>query len=179
MDDEDVAPFPHRLSGDASHLRTTTARADFTAFYREFNSRLIAFLLIQGVRWADACDIAQETMTCVFLKWSQIAHPKAYARQVAARLRMRRELRAEEPVAQVSEPATLCNVADWESRHVILQLIRDLPPRQRQVLAWTLDGYPPAEIARKLKMSPEAVRSNLYKARRSVAERLEQEGDNG
>jgi RNA polymerase sigma factor (sigma-70 family) len=181
MDDEDVATSPNRHGGDASHLRTTSTREEFTAFYREFTPRLIAFLLVQGAGLADAADIAQETMVCVFQKWDSVTHPKAYAQRAAVRIRMRRRIH-ESPLAYVAEPATLgsmSNVSDWELRHEFLRLIGELPQRQRQVLAWTLDGYPPAEIAKMLQMTPEAVRSSLHRARRSVARRLEQEGSDG
>ncbi|WP_411156985.1 sigma factor-like helix-turn-helix DNA-binding protein [Nocardia cyriacigeorgica] len=47
--------------------------------------------------------------------------------------------------------------------------LQTLPSRQRQVMAWTLAEYKPAEIAEILRITPEAVRSNLRKARRGIA----------
>lgn len=69
------------------------------------------------------------------------------------------------------------NVEAWEQRHEILRLLAGLPPRQRQVLAWTLDGYTPAEIAEVLAITPEAVRASLMKARRALAEYLGMTGE--
>lgn len=37
--------------------------------------------------------------------------------------------------------------AEWAQRHEIVLLLGRLPWRQRQVMAWTFDGYPPREIA--------------------------------
>jgi RNA polymerase sigma-70 factor (ECF subfamily) len=81
----------------------------------------------------------------------------------------------EDLVAEVPEPLlTFTDVADWEQRHDILRILDALPLRQRQVLAWTLDGHTPAEIAVELQLPSETVRANLYKARRAVAKHLEE-----
>ncbi|MEU4344397.1 sigma factor-like helix-turn-helix DNA-binding protein [Nocardia sp. NPDC023852] len=64
-------------------------------------------------------------------------------------------------------------IAAWEQRHDILRVLRELPPRQRQVMAWTLADYTPTEIASILPpLTPEAVRSSLRRARRNLAIRL-------
>jgi DNA-directed RNA polymerase specialized sigma24 family protein len=39
-------------------------------------------------------------------------------------------------------------------------------------MAWSLDGYTPAEIATELQITAEAVRASLMKARRALAEYL-------
>ena len=114
-------------------------------------------------------------------RWASIQRPAAWARIVASRelVRCRASIR-EEPSEEATECALILrpstDIAEWEARHDILQVIRLLPPRQRQVIAWTLDGYTPAEIAEELKITPEAVRSNLMKARRTVSERLRHSG---
>lgn len=58
----------------------------------------------------------------------------------------------------------------WLQAQQVITVLRALPPRQRQVLALTIDGWPPAEIAELLGIDPAAVRSNLMKARRSAGE---------
>jgi RNA polymerase sigma factor (sigma-70 family) len=68
-------------------------------------------------------------------------------------------------------PASV-DAANWEEHHEILRLLNMLPPRQRQVVAWTFDGYSPAEIANELRITPEAVRASLFKARRTLAEHI-------
>src|SRR5690606_29875874 len=82
----------------------------------------------------------------------------------------------EEPAEQVPEPTPLLPhpdaAMDWELRHDLLPLLRTLPPRQRQVLAWTLSGFTPAEIAAELRMTSNAVSASLKKARRAATRYL-------
>jgi RNA polymerase sigma-70 factor (ECF subfamily) len=122
---------------------------------------------------AAAVDLAQDTMVQAYRRWPTIDHPSAWTRRVASRLWARQVARiAEDPVADVPERPSLLGVPDvvtWEQRHDVLQVLDRLPTRQRQVLAWTLDGYSSTEIAVELRMTAEAVRSSLAKARRALA----------
>src|SRR5262249_7582211 len=61
------------------------ADAEFAAFYRESLAALMAFLRYQGASWADATELAQETMIEAFRSWSAIRYPKAWVRTVAGR----------------------------------------------------------------------------------------------
>lgn len=155
--------------------------AAFSAFYREFVPTLVAFLVWQGARLPDAADITQDTMMKVYKDWSTIRHPEAWARTVASRELVRRIARIPEDLCPDPPECpllpTLTNVEAWEQRHEILRLLDQLPPRQRQVLAWTMDGYTPTEIAEELEIAPEAVRSSLRKARRTLARLLGMTGD--
>lgn len=63
-----------------------------------------------------------------------------------------------------------------EQRHTVLRLLNRLPPRQRQVMAWTYDGATPTEIAQALRITPEAVRASLKKARATLRQLLEDNG---
>ncbi|BBJ37380.1 hypothetical protein SSPO_000980 [Streptomyces antimycoticus] len=47
-----------------------------------------------------------------------------------------------------------------------------LPPRQREVMAWTLDGYRPQEIAQIMGIAPEAARKNLERGRTLLKQAL-------
>lgn len=156
--------------------------AAFSAFYREFTPTLVAWLIWQGARLPVAADVAQETMIKAYQNWSTINQPAAWARRVASRALASHIARIEEdPVDDVGEHSallpSLTNVAEWEQRHEVLQRLDLLPFRQRQVMAWTLDGYTPAEIAVELRITAEAVRSSLKKARRTLAAYLRAEGD--
>lgn len=151
--------------------------AAFSEFYREFVPTLVNFLVWQGARLPDAAEIAQETMTKAYQCWSEIRQPKAWARTVAYRALVRRTVSTREnPVELVPEGSSLLpastDVEMWEQRHYVLHALRRLPPRQRQVMAWSLDGYTPAEIATELQITAEAVRASLMKARRALAEYL-------
>jgi RNA polymerase sigma-70 factor (ECF subfamily) len=154
---------------------------EFSSFYRSFVPILVAFLRWQGVPLRDAADVAQETMVQAYRRWTTIDHPAAWARRVAARMWARRVAEAvEDPVGDVPERPALLTIDDvtaWEQRHEVLRVLDRLPARQRQVLAWRLDGYSPVEIAAELKMTAEAVRSSLLKARRALAAYLRETGD--
>ena len=149
--------------------------AEFTAFYRETAPRLVAFLRWQGASVPDAADCAQEALTQAFRQWSTLRNPRAWCRLVASRLYARqvatlREHPADDLDCAAGAPllAPGTSVAELESRHTVLALLKDLSPRQRQVVAWTYDGATPAEIADALQITDAAVRSNLYKARTTL-----------
>ncbi|WP_256790132.1 RNA polymerase sigma factor [Frankia sp. AvcI1] len=148
----------------------------FEDFYQEFTPTLVAFLLWQGARLADAADIVQETMTTAYRRWTDIKHPRAWTRTVASREYVRRIASVEDPVGDLSEVVVLLpangDLAAFEQRHEVLRLLKLLPHRQRQVMAWAFLGYTPAETADELKISSDAVRSTLKLARRALAQHL-------
>ncbi|GAB2965648.1 RNA polymerase sigma factor [Saccharothrix stipae] len=155
---------------------TSEVVAEFSAYYRADLARLVAFLLWQGARLADAADIAQDTMAKAYAAWPTIGRPAAWTRTVASRERARRMAELDVPMARVPEPSAVLrsatDVEAWEQRQDVLRLLDLLPGRQRQVMAWTLDGFTPAEIAGQLRIEPAAVRASLKKARRRLAELL-------
>jgi RNA polymerase sigma factor (sigma-70 family) len=162
----------------------TTEDAAFSAFYRQFVPTLIAFLMWQGARLPEAADIAQDTMAEAYKSWSVIDHPQAWARKVASRMlaRLIGSVDKQDLVGEVPERSSLLlpltDVEAWEQRHEVLRLLGCLPPRQRQVMAWTLDGYAPSDIADELKITAEAVRASLKKARRTLATQAQPRIDN-
>lgn len=175
-DDSDVASGSVELSAAPHRTEEQQDSADaFSAFYREYLPSLVAFLMYQGASLRDASDLAQDAMVAAFQSWSKIEYPKAWTRRVAARALVRKIADTEEPREQIPEPIILLDdrsLSDWEENHDIVRLIRQLPPRQRQVLAWTLDGYKPAEIVVELSLSSESVRASLRKARRAITRNL-------
>lgn len=152
------------------------ADAAFATFYRESVPALVAFLVVQGARLADAADIAQESMTKAYREWHRLQHPKAWVHRVASRALIRRLVTDREyPVGELPEPVPLLRTTDierWELRHDIVRCLAQLPPRQRQVMAWTLSDYRPAEIAVELDLPPATVRQTLFLARQALAARL-------
>ncbi|MFM9709208.1 RNA polymerase sigma factor [Streptomyces galilaeus] len=176
-----ASPAPPGQADLRHDLRQAKDEA-FSAFYRTTVRSLVGFLVNQGAGVHVAADIAQDTMTSAYRRWEDIEHPGAWVYTVASRALIRKISSTEEqPMEQVPEPTSLMARPDatteWETRHDLLPLVRSLPPRQRQVLAWTLAEFTPADIAEHLGMKDDAVRASLYKARRAVAELLkEQEG---
>jgi RNA polymerase sigma factor (sigma-70 family) len=154
------------------------AADSYAAFYREFITHLVAFLIWQGASLGDAADLAQEAMIEAYRSWDAIEHPRAWTKRVASR-KYARQITRVEPV----EPARLAlllpagfDIAEWEEDHEILRLLALLPPRQRQVMAWTYDGYSPSEVAAELNITAEAARASLMQARRALAAGLRKPG---
>jgi DNA-directed RNA polymerase specialized sigma24 family protein len=164
-----------RPSADTKNL------ADFNDFYRTFVSTLVAFLVCQGAGLNDAADITQETMTTAYQWWSEIDHPKAWARTAASRKLARQIAGIEKDPIEAPERNSLLPVSidmgTWEQRHEILTVLTRLSARQRQVMAWTLEGYAPAEIANEPQSSFQTIRTDLTQARRTLAAYLGTTGD--
>jgi RNA polymerase sigma factor (sigma-70 family) len=163
---------------DASRASGSPPRGgkqEFACFYRQHISRLVVYLVYQGAPAAVAAELAQKAMLTALRRWDSITTPRAYVYTVAYRAFLRYALgEAELPVAEVPEPAVLLShpgqAEAWSQQQEIIGLLRALPPRQRQVLALTIDGWTPAEIADLLGLDPAAVRSSLLKARRGAIE---------
>lgn len=152
----------------------------FAAFYRNGWHDLVAFVMWLGANLQDAQNIAQETMTRAYSRWETIDHPKTWIRTVVSHEYGRSAFAVhDDPVDELPE------MPDHGSDEValfgqeqarVLDILPQLPPRQRQVMAWTYDGYAPAEIAELLHVEPNAVRVSLYEARQKLKERLAEEG---
>ncbi|MES5824296.1 sigma-70 family RNA polymerase sigma factor [Streptomyces sp. RG80] len=150
----------------------------FGRFYRDYLPRLTAYLVYQGAPVERAVEFVQDTMVKAYRRWQEIKSPASWAYKVAYREFLRHVMRAEEePVDEVPDPVALLRRPEaaetWLQEQEIVQVLRELPARQRQVLALTLDGWGPAEIAKLIGIEGAAVRSNLFKARNSVARYLE------
>ncbi|MGW5767139.1 SAV_2336 N-terminal domain-related protein [Streptomyces tendae] len=152
------------------------ADEEFSAFYRENIRPLVGFLINHGASVHVASDIAQDTMTDAYRHWSDIEDPKLWVHNAASRALIRNATSIDDLVGEVPEPTALLprpdDISEWESQHDALPLLRSLPPRQRQVMAWALAGFTPTEIADHLGLRPETVRANLKKARRAAADYL-------
>lgn len=153
--------------------------SDFAAFYQRYMPSLVAFVIWLGADVHEAESVAQEAMLRAYRGWETIKQPRAWVRVVASREYFRRILTChDDPVSEVPEispPAADATMIGQEQASV-LALLRRLPPRQRQIMAWVYDGYTPKEIADLLGMEPNAVRASLHKAREALKACLEQEG---
>nr|BFE60486.1 sigma-70 family RNA polymerase sigma factor [Dactylosporangium thailandense] len=148
-------------------------KAEFSLFYENDFPRLVAFLTVHGVPIATATDVAQEAMTEAFRQWDSLDAPRAWVRKVAARMWWRRAQRDEReaPTERLPEGEVILQsdvALEIEARHDFVALVKRLPMAQRQVIAWTYDGFQPTEIAAQLGKSPATVRSLLRKARLAV-----------
>lgn len=171
------------LGVQQGRLREETDR-EFSAFYRSGIRPLVAFLINQGATVHVAADIAQDAMTAAYRRWTDLRSPRAWVHTVASRALVRQFAALEEDlVDDLPEPTSLLarpdDIAEWESLHTLRPLLESLPPRQRQVLAWTFAGFTPADIATHVGggLTAETVRANLKKARRTAAAHFAREED--
>lgn len=173
-------PGPSRSSpaaGVPASSSSDPVRAlEFETFYRETVKPLVGFLILQGVSMVDAADIAQDTLCSAFERWPSLQNPRAWSFRVASRALIHRSITdTYDPASPAAlNPLLRANPTDaWHFRHDLITALAELPRRQRQVMAWRLSGYTPEEIATELQMTNDAVRSNLYLARRRLTARLQ------
>jgi RNA polymerase sigma-70 factor (ECF subfamily) len=162
---ESLAPFTAEAAAEQQ-----ARNVEFTLFYTNQMPALVAFLIVQGARSTVAGDVAQDAMTEAFRNWDSLDNPRAWVRIVASRTWWRTigRDRKEGPSEGLDEHAiasTSAELDEVEARHEFLRILHSLPPGQRQVMAWTYDGYQPTEIATLLGKTPAAIRSLLRDAR--------------
>lgn len=158
--------------------------AEFIAFYRQSTPRLVAFLRWQGASLFDAAECAQEALTQAFENWSTINYPHAWCRRVSSLLYVRWISEGAKPFGNIEDIESSgsplispeMDVDAFEQHHSVLRILDRLPARQRQVMAWVYDGATHTEIADALKISLEAVRGSLKKARRALRNYLQGNG---
>jgi RNA polymerase sigma-70 factor (ECF subfamily) len=173
----DAAEVPADVSPEeslAAHKKAVDL--EFTLFYTDQMPRLVTFLIVQGAGRTVAADLAQDVMTDVYRQWDDLDNPRAWIRTVATRAWWRwiRKNRAVDLSHRLDEllPATSrAEPEEIENRHELLTVLNLLPVGQRQVMAWTYDGYQPTEIAVLLQMEPATVRSRLRDARATLRKR--------
>lgn len=157
----------------------------FRRFFMEERPALLVFLLRQGAAREDAWDAVQESFIRAYLHWQDIDNPRTWIRTTAARI-YRRQVRRDREVpvdmrAEWQPPSLFADLEHDEECRQVIELLRALPVRQREVMAWSYDGYAPQEIAEFIGISDDAVRASLYQARRRLRKRLggtgKQKGD--
>lgn len=143
-------------------------RDEFDAFFRADFAPLVAFLCKAGFEVETARDVAAEAMLHLLEAWPTTEDPRAWVRRVAGRL-LAAPADARTDWSLAGDPRDDEKLAALADQHAdLLGLLAALPGQQRMVLAWSLDGFTPAEIAKALRIAPATVRSNL----RHVRERL-------
>ncbi len=154
-------------------MRSTTS----DEFFRDELVRRVSFLRKVGFTRELAQDAAAEAMTCAYESWEAIKSPRGWVRRAAYRAALKQARRArEETLRAVTGSWTVSSHYDADvieardEHHQVLELLGQLPPRQRLVMAWHLDGFNHNEISDRLHMSPPTVRSTLRHARARLKE---------
>jgi RNA polymerase sigma factor (sigma-70 family) len=162
-----TAPQPDVQAGDSA-----------SCYAREMPG-LVWFGMSLGATAEVAADVAQSAFAEAFPEWPAIRHPRAWLRRVAERGYHRRGFRETLVESPPERPGLLATDSVAELRdeaRTVLGALAALPPKQRQVMAWCIDGYTPAEIAREPGADPAAVRQNLAKARKNLKQVLARTG---
>jgi RNA polymerase sigma factor (sigma-70 family) len=147
------------------------AAVSFADCYARELPGLLWFVMSLGASAEAAADAAQSAFTDAFPVWPTIQHPHAWLRRVAQRAYYRRGMReipVESPPDRPGPLPTASAVELHDEARTVSAALGRLPAKQRQVMAWHVDGYSPAEIAAELGADPAAVRQNLTKARRNL-----------
>ncbi|GAA0904516.1 RNA polymerase sigma factor [Virgisporangium aurantiacum] len=164
---------------DLAPSRPANMSEDFDSYFRDDVSLLTAFLIKLGADPQEAADAVQETGLKMFSIWGKIDHPRAYARRTAERVYLRSKARrADEDTRLMQGGWAVQGLSDQPSEVLIfneeaselINMIRMLPPKQRRVFAWRLDGFTPAEVATELKEPVGRVYSALRDANQSMRE---------
>ncbi len=163
------------------------SRAGFDDFFRENEASLLLFLMRLGAEPEEAEETFQDAMFQVYRLWDQIDHPRSYVRVVAERTFLRSKTRVVKQRLleldafrrgegdRVDPRSSLSSVIFKEETQRVLALLRTLPPEQRRVMAWHLDGYSPSEIAAQIDKTETTVRSNLRHAKAALRLLFEQQ----
>ena len=158
--------------------RTGPRVGDFATFYASSYRAVLAATLAVGGSLPEAEDAVQEAMKDLLRAWERVTSPYTYVRTAAVRrlLRARRRERdvVERAAARLGGPGGHDpggGLTGWEDREWVGQVLRSLPPAQREVLALLVDEFSPGEVAALLGKSEDAVRQNLYATRRRLGTR--------
>jgi RNA polymerase sigma-70 factor (sigma-E family) len=192
--DSDAAAHPGRAGWRTQCGPQPPPEADalVTALYQAHALGLIRFAyLLLGERQA-AEDVVQEAFTGLYRRWEKLSDPRKalpYVRSSVlngCRSQLRRLSRAPAVVTAELADAGLADgtlpvvsaesaVLSAEQRRSVLQALRQLPPRQREVLVlrFYLDLSEP-EIAAAMSIGPSTVRSTAHRALGALGRMLEE-----
>ncbi|MFD0899244.1 sigma-70 family RNA polymerase sigma factor [Actinomadura sediminis] len=154
--------------------------SEFGNCFEQDFPRLVGFLMTLGAGQCAAEDAAQTAYAEAFARWDEIDRPRAWVRTVAIRslYRDRRAAQAsDESLRWLNTKACDDHAERVAERDVVLAALRTLPPRQREVMAWTIDGFKPEQIALELRTTPENVRKSLQRARERLKNLLETQAE--
>lgn len=149
--------------------RGNVTRVEFAQFYEQHMAKLARHLMRQGASGHEAAEAAQAAFAEAFVKWEIIEYPTSWLRKVAFRFYLRQPARREDVIDDIPErPGGICPLRSVELKEEetrVYAALAALPPLQRAVLAWHLDGFTTSEISEVLDMTHEAVRQNLSRGR--------------
>jgi RNA polymerase sigma-70 factor (sigma-E family) len=166
-------------------MRRPSWEPDFIEFYhaRSLSLRRTAYAMCGD--WTLADDLVQHTFTRLYSHWPRIQgdRPDGYARRTLVnqllngrRTSRRETLTDEVPTGETTTAAV--EASRTEDRLDLLDAIRELPPRQRAIIALRfLDDLSVAETAEILGMAEGTVKSQTARAIAGLRGRLDATAD--
>lgn len=170
-------------------------RAEVEAYVASAMPRLVGLAHAMTGNKADAEDLVQDTLATVITKWARVSDANnidAYVRRTMVntliskkRRRWNTEVVSHEVVTADRPPTGSADLSDDVStgvsnRDAVLGMLRELPERQRAVIALRYyEDLPDAEIARALDCSEQAVRSAAHNAMKSLRRLLPAHAEQG
>ncbi|MFE1797691.1 RNA polymerase sigma factor [Streptomyces sp. NPDC059517] len=156
----------------------------YDAFFRSEFNILTRHVILLGATPEEAKDAAQSALIDLLQNWSTVQAPRPWSRKAAAHHFLRSDIRENKAdrLARADFIArrgsdnsySLCSpLEEWE--FIVNFVENHLVGVQRQVMAWSIDGFEPQDIAKQLGMAPATVRSNLRHARKKLATALGKE----
>ena len=158
--------------------------AAFDALARRYEARLFSYALRMTGDAHEAADLAQETLLRVYRSLGRFDASRRFApwafgiaAHVCRDWLRRRGRRAEQPWGNDDRPAGIATPAEAaaaaEERERVVQAVRRLPPKYREVIVLHyLEEMPYDDVARSLSISPEAARRRALRAREMLRKRL-------
>lgn len=163
--------------------RRTEVLKEFSEFYRAEYRTLLQAAMYAGANRHEADEATATAMKEVLQRWGKLENPLAYARRAVisnflkekTRNLDRIRRRQVEKHAGTAESREDPGMTVWEDSEWVMQMLNSLPPGQRNVMAFIVDGFTPTEIAALLGRSPAAIRQSLHDARLRLTEALQRE----
>jgi RNA polymerase sigma-70 factor, ECF subfamily len=171
-----------KLREEAVSPPLSSAEGGFSAFFeREYERLCKATLLLTG-DWVEAEDMTQEAMARAYERWDQIAagpSPTGYVYRTVMNLnrnRLRRLARFTSAILRAAAEPVHDEIEDRSRRMLILETLQKLTSRQREaivLLDWA--GLDTQEAAAITGTRPGALRVRLHRARKAMAQLLQEE----
>ncbi|MFF7647071.1 sigma factor-like helix-turn-helix DNA-binding protein [Streptomyces canus] len=163
---------------------TDEEQKKYDDFFRSEFTYLTRHVILLGGTPEEAKDAAQSALIDLLQNWYTVQARRPWCRKAAAHHFLRSDIRESKVDRSArtdfiarrgsDDSYSLCSThEEWE--FVVDFVENNLSGMQRQVMAWTIDGFEPQEIAKQLGKTPATVRSNLRHARKKLAAALGKE----
>jgi RNA polymerase sigma factor (sigma-70 family) len=181
-------PGPGRLPAIDPAEQPRTHDDEIAEFYAAHRGAVRGFLIAAGCAESEADDVVQDTILAVRTRWEWVRtldKPAAYWFKAASRRFRRVQGQRDLRLARGDPQAYLMAVPDpadgpavIDAHDALMALLRELPPRQRQVF-WLRKAarFSEAETAEILDIRPGTVKSQLHDAKARIDELLRAHGD--